>query len=46
MIFLDGGRVVDPASRVDGVRTVILDGGKIREVREASRARRSGRRTR
>jgi dihydroorotase len=36
MIFLDGGRVVDPGSRLDGVRTVILDGGKIREVREAS----------
>src|SRR5437763_16184462 len=36
MIFLDGGRVVDPASRVDGTRTVILDGGRIREVREAS----------
>ncbi|TMB37081.1 MAG: dihydroorotase [Deltaproteobacteria bacterium] len=35
MIFLDGGRVVDPASRVDGTRTVILDGGRIREVREA-----------
>src|SRR5438067_13628416 len=35
MIFLDGGRVVDPASRVDGTRTVILDGGRSREVREA-----------
>jgi hypothetical protein len=34
MIFLEGGRVVDPATRVDGVRTVILDGGRIKEVRE------------
>ncbi|HYR21258.1 MAG TPA: dihydroorotase [Myxococcales bacterium] len=34
MIFLEGGRVVDPATRTDGVRTVILDGGRIKEVRE------------
>ena len=34
MIFLEGGRVVDPATRVDGIRTVILDGGRIKEVRE------------
>jgi dihydroorotase len=34
MILLEGGRVVDPASRIDGVRTVILDQGRIREVRE------------
>lgn len=36
MIFLAGGRVIDPASRLDGVRTVILDGAGIREVREAA----------
>jgi len=34
MIFLEGGRVVDPATRVDGVRTVVIDGGRIKEVRE------------
>src|SRR5437868_13431255 len=34
MIFLEGGRAVDPATRVDGVRTVVLDGGRIKEVRE------------
>ena len=34
MIFLEGGRVVDPATRVDGIRTVILDGDRIKEVRE------------
>src|SRR5262249_15508401 len=34
VIFLEGGRVVDPATRVDGVRTVILDGSRIKEIRE------------
>jgi dihydroorotase len=34
MIFLEGGRVVDPATRTDGVRTVVLDGGRIKEVRD------------
>jgi len=37
MIFLYGGRVIDPASRLDAVRTVILDPqlGKLVAVREA-----------
>jgi len=34
MMFLEGGRVVDPATRTDGVRTVVLDAGRIKEVRE------------
>jgi dihydroorotase len=34
--YLVGGRVVDPASRLDGVRTVVLEDGKVREVREAA----------
>jgi dihydroorotase len=35
-IFLAGGRVVDPANGLDGVRTVIMEGGVIREVRAAA----------
>src|SRR4051812_26254067 len=34
MIILDSGRVIDPANKVDGTRTVLIDGDKIREVRE------------
>jgi dihydroorotase len=34
MIILDSGRVIDPANRVDGTRTVLIDGDRIREVRE------------
>ena len=35
MIFLEGGRVVDPAGKIDGVRTLVLDGERVCEVREA-----------
>jgi dihydroorotase len=34
MIILDSGRVIDPANRLDGTRTVLIDGERIREVRE------------
>src|SRR5438046_9169838 len=34
MIILDSGRVIDPAQKVDGTRTVLIDGERIREVRE------------
>jgi dihydroorotase len=34
VIILDGGRVIDPASKIDGARTVLIDGEKIKEVRE------------
>jgi len=34
MIILDSGRVIDPANRIDGTRTVLIDGDRIREVRE------------
>jgi dihydroorotase len=34
MIILDSGRVIDPANRLDGTRTVLLDGDHVREVRE------------
>ena len=34
MIILDSGRVIDPASGIDGTRTVLLDGDHVREVRE------------
>ncbi|GAC1337041.1 MAG: dihydroorotase [Myxococcales bacterium] len=34
-IYLSAGRVVDPARKLDGIRTVVLEDGKILEVREA-----------
>ncbi len=34
MIILDSGRVIDPANGVDGTRTVLIDGDRIRQVRE------------
>jgi len=34
VIFIEGGRVIDPASGVDGVRTVVVQGGRIAEVGE------------
>ncbi|HZX96153.1 MAG TPA: dihydroorotase [Myxococcales bacterium] len=34
MIILDSGRVIDPANRIDGTRTVLIDGERIKEVRE------------
>jgi dihydroorotase len=34
VIILDSGRVIDPASRTDGTRTVLIDGDHVREVRE------------
>src|SRR5881394_1994879 len=34
MIILDSARVIDPANRIDGTRTVLIDGDRIREVRE------------
>jgi dihydroorotase len=33
-IFIEGGRVIDPANGVDGVRTVVLRDGKVAEVAE------------
>ncbi len=33
-IFIEGGRVIDPASGTDGVRTVVLRDGRIAEVAE------------
>src|SRR5260370_10600310 len=34
MIILDSGRVIDPASKIDGTRTVLIDGERIAGVRE------------
>jgi dihydroorotase len=34
ILFIEGGRVIDPASGVDGVRTVVVRDGKIAEVAE------------
>ena len=34
MIILDSGRVIDPANRIDGTRTVLIDGERIVAVRE------------
>jgi dihydroorotase len=33
-LFIEGGRVIDPASGVDGVRTVVIREGRIAEVGE------------
>ncbi len=33
-LFIEGGRVIDPASGTDGIRTVVVRGGKIAEVAE------------
>jgi dihydroorotase len=33
-LFIEGGRVVDPASGTDGVRTVVVRDGKVAEVSE------------
>ncbi|BDG06473.1 dihydroorotase [Anaeromyxobacter oryzae] len=34
VIFIEGGRVIDPASGVDGVRTVVVRDGKVADVAE------------
>jgi len=34
LLFIEGGRVIDPASGLDGVRTVVVKDGKIAEVAE------------
>ncbi len=34
LLFIEGGRVIDPASGVDAVRTVVVRDGKIAEVAE------------
>lgn len=34
VLFIEGGRVIDPASGVDGVRTVVIRGGVVAEVAE------------
>jgi dihydroorotase len=34
LIFLQGGRVIDPAANVDGIRTVVIEDGRIAEVAE------------
>ena len=34
VIIIEGGRVIDPASGVDGVRTVVLRDGQVAEVAE------------
>jgi dihydroorotase len=31
-ILVKGGRVVDPASRVDGIRDILIEGGKIKAI--------------
>ncbi len=34
VLFIEGGRVIDPAGGVDGVRTVVVRDGKVAEVAE------------
>src|SRR3954471_299288 len=36
MILLDQARVVDPSQKLDGTRTVVIDGENIKDVRENS----------
>jgi len=42
-IFIEGGRVVDPASGTDGIRTVVVRDGRIAEVAERVERPREGR---
>jgi dihydroorotase len=34
LLFIEGGRVIDPAGGIDGVRTVVIRGGTVAEVVE------------
>ena len=34
LLFIEGGRVIDPAAGVDGVRTVVVKDGRVAEVAE------------
>src|SRR3989449_1484862 len=34
VIILDSGRVIDPANKIDGRRTVLIEGEKIKDVRK------------
>jgi dihydroorotase len=34
VLFIEGGRVIDPASGVDGIRTVVVHDGRVAEVAE------------
>ena len=34
LLFIEGGRVIDPASGVDGIRTLVIRGGEVAEVAE------------
>src|SRR5512147_354505 len=34
LLFIEGGRVIDPAGGTDGVRTVVIQDGKVAEVAE------------
>jgi dihydroorotase len=43
VLFIEGGRVIDPASGVDGVRTVVVRDGKVAEVAERAERPRDAR---
>jgi dihydroorotase len=43
LLFIEGGRVIDPASGTDGVRTVVVRDGKIAEVAERAERPRDAR---
>jgi len=34
LLFIEGGRVIDPAGGVDGIRTVVIEDGRVAEVAE------------
>src|SRR5512144_2201538 len=42
-LFIEGGRVIDPANGVDGVRTVVVRDGKVAEVAERAEKPRDAR---
>ncbi len=43
LLFIEGGRVIDPASGIDGVRTVVIQDGQIAEVAERAERPRDAR---
>ena len=43
LLFIEGGRVIDPANGVDGIRTVVVRDGRIAEVAERAERPRDAR---
>src|SRR5947209_4415654 len=43
VLFIEGGRVIDPASGIDGVRTLVIRDGLVAEVAERAERPREAR---